>query len=75
MLFGPQFRSNTEHLTSAEERHITRSIAAEAARPAENGSFYANLTAPNRRDLKLKIYGIDRYTVRDRSPWSLQAYH
>ena len=67
MLFGPQFRSNAEHLTVAEERHITRSIAAEAARPAENRSFYADLTTPNRQDLRMKIYGIDRQTLHGRA--------
>ena len=44
-------------------RHIIRSIAAKAAKPPENGSFYTDLTTPNRQDLRPKIYGIDRYTL------------
>ena len=63
MLFGPQIRSKEEQVTRAEERHITHSIAAEAAKPAENRSSYAGLTTPNRQDLRMKKYGIDRQTL------------
>ena len=38
-----------------------------AARPAENGSFYADLTMPTIQDLRLELYGIDRHTLRDKS--------
>lgn len=74
MLFGPQFRSNTEHLTGAEESLFTRLIAAEAAKPAENRSFYADRATPNRQDLRPKIYGIDRYTLRDKSQPKSQLF-
>ena len=54
-------------MTRSEERHITRSIAAEAVRPSENGSFYAISAKPKKLVLRLELYGIDRHTLRHKS--------